>query len=397
MNIVKKLEELFLETYLKREWLDKPFANILAGMVVALALMPEVIAFSVIAGVDPMVGLYASFIISVTIAFTGGRSAMISAAAGAIALLVFPLVKTHGVEYLLAATILMGIFQVIFGILKVGNLLKFIPNTVMMGFVDALAILIFTSQLQHIFGLTGVTYIFAAVTIAIVYIVPKYFTKIPAPLIAVLLLTIVSIITHADVRTVGDLGEIKRALPHFLIPHVPFNLETLFIILPYSLSMAVVGLVESLLTARIVDDALESDSDKNIESRGQGIANIIAGFFGGIGGCAMIGQSVMNLKSGGTTRLSSLVAGSFLMFLIIVLGHYVVQIPMSILAGIMVVVSFSTFDWSSFKFLRQANNLDRVVVLVTIGLVLLTHNLAVGVIVGSVINFIFKRNELKEV
>lgn len=382
-----------MNQYLQREWLNKPFQNILAGIVVSLALIPEVIAFSVIAGVDPMVGLYASFIIAVTIAFTGGRSAMISAAAGAIALLVFPLVKTHGVDYLLAATILMGIIQVVFGMLKVGKLLKYIPNTVMMGFVDSLAILIFSSQLQHIFGLTGVTYIFAIVTIAIVYIVPRYFTKIPAPLIAVLLLTIISIMTNADVRTVGDLGEIKRTLPHFFIPNVPFNLETLLIILPYSLSMAVVGLVESLLTAKIVDDALENESDKNVESRGQGIANIVAGFFGGIGGCAMIGQSVMNLKSGGTTRLSSLVAGSFLMFLIIVLGHYVIQIPMSILAGIMVVVSFSTFDWGSFKFLRNAKVTDIIVVLVTIILVLATHNLAIGVIVGSIINFIFNRND----
>ncbi|MCH4985658.1 SulP family inorganic anion transporter [Macrococcus sp. PK] len=382
-----------MNQYLQREWLDKPFQNILAGIVVSLALIPEVIAFSVIAGVDPMVGLYASFIIAVTIAFTGGRSAMISAAAGAIALLVFPLVKTHGVDYLLAATILMGIIQVVFGMFKVGKLLKYIPNTVMMGFVDSLAILIFSSQLQHIFGLTGVTYVFAIVTIAIVYIVPRYFTKIPAPLIAVLLLTIISIMTNADVRTVGDLGEIKRTLPHFFIPNVPFNLETLLIILPYSLSMAVVGLVESLLTAKIVDDALENESDKNVESRGQGIANIVAGFFGGIGGCAMIGQSVMNLKSGGTTRLSSLVAGSFLMFLIIVLGHYVIQIPMSILAGIMVVVSFSTFDWGSFKFLRNAKVTDIIVVLVTIILVLATHNLAIGVIVGSIINFIFNRND----
>lgn len=382
-----------MNQYLQREWLDKPFQNILAGIVVSLALIPEVIAFSVIAGVDPMVGLYASFIIAVTIAFTGGRSAMISAAAGAIALLVFPLVKTHGVDYLLAATILMGIIQVVFGMFKVGKLLKYIPNTVMMGFVDSLAILIFSSQLQHIFGLTGVTYVFAIVTIAIVYIVPRYFTKIPAPLIAVLLLTIISIMTNADVRTVGDLGEIKRTLPDFFIPNVPFNLETLLIILPYSLSMAVVGLVESLLTAKIVDDALENESDKNVESRGQGIANIVAGFFGGIGGCAMIGQSVMNLKSGGTTRLSSLVAGSFLMFLIIVLGHYVIQIPMSILAGIMVVVSFSTFDWGSFKFLRNAKVTDIIVVLVTIILVLATHNLAIGVIVGSIINFIFNRND----
>ncbi|MGL6145447.1 MAG: SulP family inorganic anion transporter, partial [Macrococcoides caseolyticum] len=330
---------------LKREWLTQPLQNILAGIVVSLALIPEVIAFSVIAGVDPMVGLYASFVIAVVIAFTGGRSAMISAAAGAIALLVFSLVKEHGVDYLFAATILMGILQVIFGYLKIGNLLKYIPNTVMIGFVDSLAILIFTSQLQHIFNISGVTYIFTVATIVIVYVLPKFFTKVPAPLIVVVLLTAISIMMHADVRTVGDIGEIKRALPHLFIPDVPFNFETFKIIFPYSLSMAVVGLVESLLTARIVDDTLKSDSDKNKESRGQGVANIIAGCFGGIGGCAMIAQTVLNLKSGGTTRLSSLAAGSSLIFLIIVLGNYVVQIPMSILAGIMVVAAINTFDF----------------------------------------------------
>lgn len=379
---------------LKREWLTQPLQNILAGIVVSLALIPEVIAFSVIAGVNPMVGLYASFVIAVVIAFTGGRSAMISAAAGAIALLVFSLVKEHGVDYLFAATILMGILQVIFGFLKIGNLLKYIPNTVMIGFVDSLAILIFTSQLQHIFNISGVTYIFTVATIVIVYVLPKFFTKVPAPLIAVVLLTAISITMHADVRTVGDIGEIKRTLPHFFIPDVPFNFETFKIIFPYSLSMAVVGLVESLLTARIVDDTLENDSDKNKESRGQGVANIIAGCFGGIGGCAMIAQTVLNLKSGGTTRLSSLAAGSSLMFLIIVLGNYVVQIPMSILAGIMVVAAINTFDFGTFKFLKNARWIDIIVVLVTIILVLMTHNLAIGVIVGSVLNFVFNRKEV---
>ena len=379
---------------LKREWLTQPLQNILAGIVVSLALIPEVIAFSVIAGVNPMVGLYASFVIAVVIALTGGRSGMISAAAGAIALLVFSLVKEHGVDYLFAATILMGILQVIFGYLKIGNLLKYIPNTVMIGFVDSLAILIFTSQLQHIFNISGVTYIFTVATIVIVYVLPKFFTKVPAPLIAVVLLTAISIMMHADVRTVGDIGEIKRTLPHFFIPDVPFNFETFKIIFPYSLSMAVVGLVESLLTARIVDDTLENDSDKNKESRGQGVANIIAGCFGGIGGCAMIAQTVLNLKSGGTTRLSSLAAGSSLMFLIIALGNYVVQIPMSILAGIMVVAAINTFDFGTFKFLKNARWSDIIVVLVTIILVLMTHNLAIGVIVGSVLNFVFNRKEV---
>lgn len=378
---------------IKKEWLTRPGANILAGIVVSLALIPEVIAFSVIAGVDPMVGLYASFVIALTIAFTGGRPAMISAAAGAIALLVFPLVRDHGVHYLFAATILMGMIQIILSLLKVGRLMKYIPNTVMIGFVDSLAILIFHSQLQHIFGLSRETYLFTAVTILIVYFVPKFFTRIPAPLIAVVLLTTASIMTGADVRTVGDLGDIKRTLPHFLVPDVPFNMETLRIILPYSLSMAVVGLIESLLTARIVDETLDSDSDKNREAGGQGIANIISGFFGGIGGCAMIGQSVMNLKSGGTSRLSSLTAGVFLMFMIMVLGDFLVQIPMAILAGIMVVVAFSTFEFKTFRLMKRAPKKDVLVIMVTIILVLLTHNLAAGVIVGSVLNLLLKGKE----
>ncbi len=377
---------------IKEGWLSGGWANILAGIVVALALIPEVIAFSVIAGVDPMVGLYASFIIAVTIAFTGGRPAMISAAAGAIALLVYPLVKTYGVDYLLAATILMGVIQIILGLLRVGHLMKYIPNTVMIGFVDALAILIFHSQLQHIFGLSWETYVFTGMTILIVSIMPKFYTRIPAPLVAVVLLTIISMMTDANVRTVGDLGEITRTLPHFLIPDVPWNFETLKIIFPYSLSMAVVGLVESLLTARIVDETLNSDSDKNRESRGQGIANILSGLFGGIGGCAMIGQSVMNLQSGGTSRLSSLTAGTFLMFMIIVLGDYLVQIPMSILAGIMVVVAWTTFEFKTFPLMRTAPKADSAVILLTIILVLITHNLAVGVIAGSLLNVILKRN-----
>ncbi|GGB07305.1 SulP family inorganic anion transporter [Macrococcus hajekii] len=380
---------------IKKEWLSNPWANILAGIVVSLALIPEVIAFSVIAGVDPMVGLYASFVIAITIAFTGGRPAMISAAAGAIALLVLPLVQQHGVNYLFAATLLMGVIQIILGFLKVGHLMKYIPNTVMIGFVDALAILIFHSQLQHIFGHSWETYAFTLVTIIIVTLLPRVFTRIPAPLIAVVLLTIISMMTGAEVRTVGDLGEITKSLPRFLIPDVPFNFETLMIILPYSVSMAVVGLVESLLTARIVDETLDSDSDKNTETRGQGIANILSGLFGGIGGCAMIGQSVMNLKSGGTTRLSSLSAGLFLMFLIVVMGDFLVQIPMSILAGIMVVVAFSTFEFKTFKLMKRAPKADIAVILLTIILVLITHNLAVGVVAGSILHVVLKRNPVK--
>ncbi|MFK5673277.1 SulP family inorganic anion transporter [Mammaliicoccus sciuri] len=382
---------------LKYEWLNQPGKNILAGIVVALALIPEAIAFSIIAGVDPMIGLYASFIIAVVTAIVGGRAAMISGATGAVALLVVPLVKEHGVEYLLAATILMGIIQLVLGLLKVGRLMKFIPNSVMIGFVNALGIMIFMSQIEHIFGISISTYIYVIVTLLIVYIIPRFFKAIPAPLIAIIVLTALYMYTGSDVKTVGDLGDIKQTLPHFLIPNVPFNFETLQIIFPYSLSMAIVGLVESLLTAKIVDDATDTFSSKNRESRGQGIANIVTGFFGGMGGCAMIGQSVINVKSGANSRLSTFTAGIVLIFMIIVLGGIVVQIPMPILAGIMVMVSVGTFDWNSFKYIRKAPKTDAVVMILTVIIVLMTHNLAIGVIVGVVFSALFFATKISKV
>ncbi|AVL76889.1 MULTISPECIES: SulP family inorganic anion transporter [Staphylococcaceae] len=382
---------------LKYEWLNQPGKNILAGIVVALALIPEAIAFSIIAGVDPMVGLYASFIIAVVTAVVGGRAAMISGATGAVALLVVPLVKDHGVEYLLAATILMGIIQLILGLLKVGRLMKFIPHSVMIGFVNALGIMIFMSQIEHIFGISISTYIYVIVTLLIVYIIPRFFKAIPAPLIAIIVLTALYMYTGSDVRTVGDLGDIKQSLPHFLIPNVPFNFETLQIIFPYSLSMAIVGLVESLLTAKIVDDATDTYSSKNRESRGQGIANIITGLFGGMGGCAMIGQSVINVKSGANSRLSTFTAGIVLIFMIIVLGGIVVQIPMPILAGIMVMVSVGTFDWTSFKYIQKAPKTDAVVMVLTVIIVLMTHNLAIGVVVGVVFSALFFATKISKV
>ncbi len=382
---------------LKYEWLNQPGKNILAGIVVALALIPEAIAFSIIADVDPMVGLYASFIIAVVTAVVGGRAAMISGATGAVALLVVPLVKDHGVEYLLAATILMGIIQLILGLLKVGRLMKFIPHSVMIGFVNALGIMIFMSQIEHIFGISISTYIYVIVTLLIVYIIPRFFKVIPAPLIAIIVLTALYMYTGSDVRTVGDLGDIKQSLPHFLIPNVPFNFETLQIIFPYSLSMAIVGLVESLLTAKIVDDATDTYSSKNRESRGQGIANIITGLFGGMGGCAMIGQSVINVKSGANSRLSTFTAGIVLIFMIIVLGGIVVQIPMPILAGIMVMVSVGTFDWTSFKYIQKAPKTDAVVMVLTVIIVLMTHNLAIGVVVGVVFSALFFATKISKV
>ena len=319
---------------LKKEWLTAPGTNILAGIVVALALIPEAISFSIIAGVDPMVGLYASFIIAVVISLVGGRPAMISAATGAVALVIVPLVRDHGIQYLLAATILMGIIQIIFGLLKIGRLMKFIPNSVMIGFVNALAIMIFMTQLKHIFGISMPTYLFVIITLLIIYLLPRVFNRIPAPLIAIVVLTIAYLVTGADVKTVGDLGEIKKSLPQLIIPNVPFNMETFKIIFPYAISMAIVGLVESLLTSRIVDQATDSYSNKNQEARGQGIANFITGFFGAMGGCAMIGQSVINVRSGATTRLSTFTAGVFLIILIMVFGDWVVEIPMPILAEI---------------------------------------------------------------
>ncbi|TCP67087.1 sulfate permease family protein [Baia soyae] len=324
MKVVEKI---------KKEWFSNVRGDVLAGILVALALIPEAIAFSIIAGVDPMVGLYASFCIAVIISFVGGRPGMISAATGAMALLMVPLVKEHGLNYLLAATILTGVIQILFGVCKVAKVMKFIPRAVMIGFVNALAILIFMAQVPHFIGISNMTYIFVAITLLMIYVIPRFIKSIPSPLIAIILLTTVAIFSDMDLRTVGDLGAMKQSLPPFFIPDVPFNMETLAIIFPYSLALAIVGLLETLLTASIVDNMTDTDSNKNKESRGQGIANIITGFFGGMAGCAMIGQSVINVKSGGRGRLSTFVAGMGLMFLIIALGDIVIQIPMAVLVG----------------------------------------------------------------
>ncbi|AJK88486.1 hypothetical protein PI85_20020 [Lysinibacillus sp. A1] len=374
---------------LKQQWFGNIRGDILAGIVVALALIPEAIAFSIIAGVDPMVGLYASFCIAVIIAFVGGRPGMISAATGAMALLMVPLVKEYGLDYLLAATILTGIIQILFGLFKVAKVMKFIPNAVMIGFVNSLAILIFLAQVPHFIGISTMTYVFVAVTLLLVYTLPRFIKVIPAPLIAIVVLTALAIFSGVELRTIGDLGNITKSLPTFLIPNVPFTFETLQIIFPYSLALAIVGLLESLLTAQIVDDMTATESEKNKEARGQGIANFINGFFGGMAGCAMIGQSVINVKSGGRGRLSTLVAGLFLIFLIIVLGDLVVKIPMPVLVGIMIMVSIGTFDWGSFKYLVKAPRTDAIVMLVTVIIVVYTHDLSKGVIAGVILSAIF--------
>jgi len=382
---------------LKTQWFGNIRGDILSGILVAIALIPEAIAFSIIAGVDPMVGLYASFSIAVIIAFVGGRPGMISAATGAMALLMVPLVRDHGLEYLLAATILTGVIQILFGVFKVARVMKFIPRAVMIGFVNALAILIFMAQVPHFIGINNMTYLFVAITLAIIYIVPRFFKAIPAPLIALVVLTAVAIYSGFELRTVGDLGTISQTLPSFLLPDVPFNLETLSIIFPYSLALAIVGLLESLLTANIVDDMTDTTSDKNKEARGQGIANFVTGFFGGMAGCAMIGQSVINVKSGGRGRLSALVAGTFLMFLIIVLGNVVVQIPMPVLVGIMIMVSIGTFDWASFTYLKKAPKTDSIVMVATVAIVVYTHDLSIGVLAGVLLSAIFFVSKISKI
>jgi SulP family sulfate permease len=380
-----------------QSWFGNIKGDILSGLVVALALIPEAIAFSIIAGVDPMVGLYASFTIAVTIAFIGGRPGMISAATGAMALLFIDLIAEHGLQYLLAATVLTGIIQILFGVFKLARYMKFIPRSVMVGFVNALAILIFTSQLQHFEGEQWIMYGLVGLTLAIIYLFPYLLKAVPSTLIAIVVITALSIFMNYGVRTVGDMGTISQTLPQFLIPNISLTIETIVIILPYSLALAVVGILESLLTATIVDDMTDSESDKNVESRGQGIANIVTGFFGGMAGCAMIGQSVINVKSGGRGRLSSLVAGVFLMFLIVVLGDIVVQIPMAALAGVMIMVSISTFDWNSIRTLHLVPRSDAMVMVVTVLTVVLTHNLAIGVFTGILLSAIFFVSKISRV
>lgn len=382
---------------IKYSWFGNVKGDVLAGIVVALALVPEAIAFSIIAGVDPMIGLYASFCIAITIAFVGGRPGMISAATGATALLMTTLVRDYGLQYLLAATILTGVIQIIMGVLKLGRLMKFVPRSVMVGFVNALAILIFSAQLPHFSGESWSMYAMTAGALAIIYILPRFTKAVPSPLIAIVVITLIAIMTKSDVRTIGDMGELTSTLPVFLLPDVPFNLETLQIIFPYSLSIAIVGLVESLLTASIVDDMTDTESDKNREARGQGIANIVSGLFGAMAGCAMIGQSVINVKSGGRGRLSTFVAGVFLMMLIVLFNDFLVQIPMAALVGVMFMVSIGTFDWSSLKNMNKVPITDTIVMLVTVLTVLNTHDLSKGVLAGIILSAIFFAAKISKV
>ncbi|MEP4890585.1 MAG: SulP family inorganic anion transporter [Aliiglaciecola sp.] len=382
---------------MKREWFSNIRGDVLAGIVVALALIPEAIAFSIIAGVDPKVGLYASFCIAVIIAFVGGRPGMISAATGAMALLMVTLVKEHGLEYLLAATLLTGVLQIIFGFLKLGSLMRFVSRSVVTGFVNALAILIFMAQLPELTNVTWHVYAMTAAGLGIIYLLPYVPTIgkiVPSPLVCIVSLTIVSIVLGLDIRTVGDMGELPDTLPIFLWPEVPLNLTTLEIILPYSLGLAVVGLLESLMTATIVDDLTDTSSDKNKECKGQGMANIGAGLFGGMAGCAMIGQSIINVKSGGRGRLSTFIAGLFLIIMVVFLDDWVGQIPMAALVAVMIMVSIGTFSWSSITDLGKHPKSSNIVMISTVIVVVATHNLAIGVFVGVLLATLFFSNKI---
>jgi SulP family sulfate permease len=387
----------FNATQLRRDWFSNVPRDLLAGTVVALALIPEAIAFSIIAGVDPKVGLYASFIIAVVTAIFGGRPGLISAATGATALLMVYLVKDYGVQYLFAATILTGILQIIFGLLQLGKQMKFVPRAVMVGFVNALAILIFQAQLPQLQGVSWVVYAMVAIGLAIIYLLPRLTQLVPSPLVAIVVLTAAAMTLNLDVPTVGDMGELPTTPPIFMLPQVPLNLETLQIILPVSATLAIVGLLESLLTASLVDELTDTPSDKNQEAKGQGIANIITGFFGGMAGCAMIGQSVINIQSGGRKRLSTFSAGVLLLFFILVLGRWVSQIPMAALVAVMIMVSIGTFNWASIKNIRRVPRSETAVMVTTVLITIYTHNLAIGVIVGIALSTVFFSNKIAQI
>jgi len=374
---------------LRREWFSNTQKDIVAGAVVALALIPEAIAFSIIAGVDPKVGLYASFCIAVVTAFVGGQTGLISGATGAMALIMVYLVKDHGIEYLFAATILTGVLQILFGICKLGRQMKYIPRAVMIGFVNALASLIFMAQLPQLTNASLAVYAMTAVGLAIIYILPRFTKAIPSPLVAIVVLTAASILGNINVPTVGDMGELPGTLPSFLLPNVPLNLETLQIIFPYSLTLAIVGLLESLLTASLLDELTDTSSDKNQEAKGQGIANIVTGFFGGMAGCAMLGQSVINIQSGGRKRLSTLASGVFLLFFVLALGNWVKQIPMASLVAVMIMVAIGTFSWASIRNIKRVPRSETAVMVTTVLITVLSHNLAVGVGIGIALSMMF--------
>ena len=374
---------------IRRDWTANPTRELLAGAVATFALIPEVIAFAFVAGVDPQVGLFASFVIGIVIAFTGGRPAMISAAAGSVALVAAPLVHSHGLSYLLAAGLLAGLLQILFGVLRLGVLMRFVSKSVRTGFVNALAILIFWAQMPHIIGGSALTYAVLAAGLAIIYIVPRVTTAVPSPLVCILVLTIACTAFNLPVETVADLGRLPDSLPFFSWPSVPLTLETLMIIGGPAIAIAMVGLLESMMTASVVDDLTDTTSSKNRECSGLGIANVASSLFGGIAGCGMIGQTVSNVKYGGRGRLSTLFAGAFLLILMVALKPWVSQVPVAALVAIMVMVSIDTFDWSSLKTVVVHPKMSSTVMLVTVLVTVITSNLALGVAVGVVLSGVF--------
>lgn len=373
----------------KKEWLGNLRGDVLAGLVSSFAVIPEVVGFCIVAGISPMMGLYASFWLTVLMAFLGGRPAMISAAAGSMALVIVSLVRDYGPEYLMAATILCGVIMFVLGVLGIGNLIKLIPNTVQIGFVDALAILIFSSQLGNFEGEGWQMFALVALGIAIIYFFPYVTTAVPSTLVAVVVVTAIAITMHVDVRTIGDMGTITATLPPFHIPEVPLNMETFMIVLPYSASLAIVGLSETLLTSKVIDEMTDTEGDRNRECRGLGVANIVSGFFSGTCGCAMIGQAIVNVNSGGRGRLSNFVSGSFLMVLIFLLNDLMVQIPLAALTAVMITVSISTFDWGALKRLPHMPKSDALVVVLVVAVVVATNNLSYGVVLGLALTAIF--------
>ncbi len=382
---------------IKKEWFSNIRGDILSGLVVALALIPEAIAFSIIAGVDPKVGLYASFCIAVVIAFVGGRPGMISAATGAMALVMVTLVKDYGLQYLLAATLLTGVLQIIMAYIGVARLMSFVARAVVVGFVNALAILIFMAQLPELTNVTWHVYALTIAGLGIIYLfpyVPKIGKILPSPLVTIVALTIFVYFTGVDVRNVGDMGALPDTLPIFLLPDIPFNFETLQIIFPYSIALAVVGLLESFMTTTIVDELTDTKGDKTKEARGQGIANIASGFLGGMAGCAMIGQSIINVKSGGRGRLSTFIAGFFLLIMVVFLSDIISIIPMAALVAVMIMVSIGTFDWGSIKRLKTLPLSTNIVMLSTVTVTVYTHNLALGVITGVLFASLFFANKI---
>ena len=382
----------------KAEWFSNIRTDVLAGMVVGLALIPESIAFSAIAGVDPQVGLYASFCIAVSIAFFGGRTAMISAATGAMALLMVTLVKDHGLQYLFATTILTGILQILAGYFKVAKLMRFVSQSVVYGFVNALAILIFVAQIPELQRMDLTAYLFVAFGLGVVYLfpyIPKIGQLIPSPLVCIIVLSLAALFLGADMRTVSDLGKFPDTLPLFLIPDIPLNLDTLKIIFPYAITLATVGLLETMMTTTIVNEVTQTEGDRHKECRGQGIANMVSGFMGGMAGCAMIGQSIINVSSGARTRLSTLVAGVFLLCLVVFLKEWLSYIPMAALVAIMILVAFTTFNWDSVKNFSKHPKQSNSVMLAVVVIVLMTHNLALGVLIGVLLSALFLVNKLE--